>query len=65
MADLVRSIAHLIPATSLKMLVGNMSDKGKITVSMANIDSLVRDYGMRYVEVSAKQCYNIDRVYYT
>lgn len=53
-----------MPPTSLKVLVGNMSDIGRISVNREDIDSIVRDFDMRYLEVSAKQDFNIRRVVY-
>ena len=56
-------VLQLSPKTSVKLLVGNKSDMNYIKVRQADIDSLAQEAGMEYVEVSAKQAFNVDELF--
>ncbi len=60
---MIANASHSIPATSLRVLVGNKNDQ-KVKVRPDDITEARVKYKLAYCEVSAKNNYNIENVDY-
>ena len=57
------AVQSAAPKHACKILVGNKSDLGKIKVPQQAISTLAGSSKMEYLEVSAKQAFNVSEIF--